>query len=174
MGSTLMSFTQLSKSMVYFWSAVKVKLFEISSQAGKSNNCGPLISSPSSSSTSPHWWCWSWRALLQFGQWCVLLQIPEAFFSLSLGTIGGWLIGQTQGTEPHTQRPTLTSLSGSEQGLSCCSMLVWGFSSVGRVTEGWRSKTLAASKVLTPFEEEEEVAEFLFLKGDKLPQDPKR
>ena len=157
MGSTLMSFTQLSKSMVYFWSAVKVKLFEISSQAGKSNNCGPLISSPSSSSTSPHWWCWSWRALLQFGQWCMLLQVPEAFFSLILGTIGGWLIGQTQGTEPHTHRPTLTlSLSGFEQGLSCCSTLVWGFSSVGRVTEGWWSKTLAASKVLTPLEEGQE------------------
>ena len=47
-------------------------------------------------------------------------------------------IGQTQGTDPHTHRPTLThSLSGSEQGLSCCSTLVWGFSSVGRVTEGW-------------------------------------
>ena len=47
-------------------------------------------------------------------------------------------------------------------------MLVWGFSSVGRVTEGWRSKTLAASKVLTPFEEEEEVAEFLFFKNSIL------
>ena len=161
-----MSFTQLSKSMVYFWSAVKVKLFEISSQAGKSNNCGPLISSPSSPSASPHWWCWSWRALLQFGQWCMLLQVPEAFFSLILGTIGGWLIGQTQGTDPHTHRPTLThSLSGSEQGLSCCSTLVWGFSSVGRVTEGWWSKTLAASKVLTPLEEGQEEVEFLFFKN---------
>ena len=47
-------------------------------------------------------------------------------------------------------------------------MLVLGFSSVGRVTEGWRSKTLAASKVLTPFEEEEEVAEFLFFKNSIL------
>ena len=48
-------------------------------------------------------------------------------------------------------------------------MLVWGFSSVGRVTEGWRSKTLAASKVLTPLEEgQEEVAEFLFFKNSIL------
>ena len=39
MGSTWMSFKQLSMSAVYFWSTVKVVLFEISSQAGKSYNC---------------------------------------------------------------------------------------------------------------------------------------
>ena len=102
-------------SAVYFCSAVKVLLFDIFSHAGKSNNWGPLISSPFSSSTSPHWWCWSWRALLQFGQWCMLLQVPEVFFSLIFGTglIGDWLIRQTQGTDPQTQRELTPTHSSS-------------------------------------------------------------
>ena len=102
-------------SAVYFCSAVKVLLIDISSHADKSNNWGPLISSPSSPSSSPHWWWWSWRALLQFGQWCMLLQVPEVFFSLIFGTglIGDWLIRQTQGTDPQTQRELAPTFSCS-------------------------------------------------------------
>ena len=88
----------------------------------------------------------SWRALLQFGQWCVLLQVPEAFFSLILATglIGGWLIRQRQGTDPHTHRPTLTlSLSGSE-----CWWLLSALCSASspRVPEVWMSRPEAEEK----------------------------
>ena len=99
--------------------------------------CSSVVWSPAAT----HWCWWSWRGTSQQGQsgrWddeqfvvSLDFQIPSDFVSFNFG--GGWLTGWDA---RHTQ-----GMTWQTHGLSCCSALVWGFSSVGRATEDWRSST---------------------------------